>query len=258
MTINFIGLGVKTIRQLTLEALDVLNKSNLILYLGTNPKSDISEISKITGREVQNIFSLYKSGDVDTINYKRLFDAVLSAVNVKKEISVVVHGHPRVGVSLVQMLERLTSIQVNVLAGISSFDAMINDLKRDPIEKGSMILDSNRHLLYEYHLDNRIDHYFYHICSVGTTRVHLHDSKKDNKLALLKESLLKFFPHNHVVSLVSSATLDHAGSIQQIQLEKLENYLDIVHFGTSLFVPGVSSRNYNQNYLNILKGTMNQ
>jgi uncharacterized protein YabN with tetrapyrrole methylase and pyrophosphatase domain len=264
------GLGIKDLVQMTVEARQAILDADEVLYLGTEPARHIAELLTWGARSVRSILQLYVDGDVDEHNYERLAQAVTAAASTNLKTVLLVPGHPRVGVSLVQRLSKLApsplpqssleAFQVTVLPGVSSFDTMINDLGRDPIEKGSVIMDANRALLFELTWPASMDCYFYHVCSVGTRLVHVHDARKDNSWDLLKVHLLKIYKPTTAIQLISSATRDGRESqVVAAPLSELENLLPHVHFGTTMFIAGERPSRLNQEFLNqLLQQNQNQ
>jgi uncharacterized protein YabN with tetrapyrrole methylase and pyrophosphatase domain len=163
----------------------------------------------------------------------------------KKEgsVTVLIPGHPKVGVSWIQDLEKYeydTEIELKVIDGISSFDTMLTDLRRDPLEQGAVVIDANRMLLYRLNLDPRMDYYIYHVCSVGTSRTHVSNPSLDNGLDLLKSWLLRSFPSDHEVTLVQSDIISgDRSAVETCLLKELEKLASSITFATSLFIRGV-------------------
>lgn len=156
---------------------------------------------------------------------------------------MLVPGNPRLGVSWIDDLEKSKHdglIQLRIVDGISSFDTMITDLGRDPLEKGTVIIDANRLLLYQLKLEPRMDYFIYHVCSVGTTKTNYSNPSLDNRIDLLKNCLLKSFPPNHEAILVQSGMVPGKGKIlTTCSINELENITSKITFSSSLFIPGL-------------------
>lgn len=259
MKITVVGLGIKGAEQLTLAAVQAIREAAMVDFFPA-PAGLLEEtFRKWKIERSANLLSLYRSGDRDDWNYQRVFERILFDAERFGNVTVVVPGHPRIGVTVVQWLERHQldrGYELQVLPGISSFCTMINDLKRDPLECGSVLLDANRLLLYEYQMDPRLDCYLYHVCSVGTTRVHLQDAARQNRLDLLRSYLLRFYSANHRVFLVNSPMLAHeAPEVREATIGDLDGLLPFVHFGTSLYIPANSVPKCNREYLRLLRNT---
>jgi uncharacterized protein YabN with tetrapyrrole methylase and pyrophosphatase domain len=190
-------------------------------------------------RSVEDLTPYYVDGDVDNRNYERIVGRVVEAAHEHGDVALLMAGHPRVGVTLVSLLERRAAegeILVTVLEGVSSFDAMLNELRRDPLEHGAVLIDANRLLYYDYELDPGLDHFVYHVCSVGTTRTHQTEPAKENRLDLLQRQLQRSFGDDHPVVLMEVA--GHGSYTREGTVGRLTELLPFVGFGTTLFVPG--------------------
>jgi len=250
------GLGVKELKQMTIETLESLKRADAVLYLGVTPQRHLPQIAQWGAKNAASILELYTDGDVDENNYQRLCAAVLETAGRHPLTVLLVPGHPRIGVTLVQRLEKLcpmNGIALGVQPGISSFDAMLNDLARDPLEKGSVMIDANRMLLFDMRWDPTLDCYLYHVCSVGTRKVHLSDARQENSWDLLKQHLLTIYPKDARVELVSSSTKEeNLSSRVSAPLSEIETLFESVHFGTTMFIPGQKPASMNKNFMNLL------
>lgn len=247
------GLGIRDLEQVTLETYRACLMADLIVYLGTRPEYDIPQLKSWGVLNIRSIFELYVDGDVDTENYSRLYEAVIEASKSFSKTVLLVPGHPRIGVTLVQWLEKNRAsnpFNLNIQPGVSSFDTLLNDLARDPIEKGSIILDANRMLLFDLKWDASLDCYIYHVCSVGTSRVHVSDAKKENAWDQLKAHLLTIYDKGTHVDLVSSTTVNgRASSRLSATIGTIETLFEHVHFGTTLYIPGQKPARLDRKFL---------
>lgn len=99
---------------------------------------------------------MYEDGGIDVDNYTRIIQYISDALTECEHVGLIVPGHPRVGVTIVQLLQKSSqdkAFTFHCYPGISSFDAMINDIGIDPLEEGVSILDANRLIIYDYAMD---------------------------------------------------------------------------------------------------------
>lgn len=247
--ITFIGSGILSYRQLTLEGLEALKEASEILTFQKNDEFFIQHHLKTP----IDLKSLYLDSAKDADNYSRIASAVLEAEKNHGNVAVLLPGHPRLGVTLVQLFKGHPNLRV--IAGISSFCTMINDLQIDPLERGTALLDANRYLLFELEIDPQVNHLLYHVCSVGTARTHWSDPSKDNALELLENRLISTFGADHEVYLLSSKTSEGSSSRQIcVRLAELCSRLSCIDFDTSLFVPAIKPKRINRKFLARLTG----
>ncbi len=252
--LHVIGLGIREAAQLTLEGLVALKKADKILLLPVTSGQVEEFLLKHRIGPYENLKNLYQEGQTDTRNYERLLEKVVAECQQHPDVALLVPGHPRIGVTLLQWLEQQKSelgIQLTVIEGVSSFDTIINDLKTDPLEKGSAILDANRILLFEYPLNPMLDHYIYHTCSIGSAEVNVDRPARNNRIDLLQNHLLRFYPQDHPVVLISSSVAVEIAVPEtlSIRLDQLLVSLPFIHYGTTLFVPGIPPKKINRQFL---------
>jgi len=260
MKLSIVGLGIRGTQQLSLEGVKSIQAAKKVCYLPATPRELEATLKDLGVHGAEDLISLYQDGDQDNTNYERIFSKVVKDCQDFGHVALLVPGHPRVGVTLVQWFEtrqEALGLELDVLPGISSFATMINDLKRDPLERGSVMVDANRMLLFEQHLETSMDYYIYHVCSVGTTRVHLSDASRDNRWEILQAHLLKFYPKSHTVTLIGSSH-EATGKEQRWEatVETIATLLPHVHFGTTMFIPAAIPKRVNREYLKVLRGTV--
>ena len=237
--INVVGYGVNAVKHLTLEAIMVLERSEVVLTLSTN--EEINVLRKYC-LKIVNITSLYKDGDKDANNYSRIYQNTISYLKSHNNITLLIPGHPRLGVTLTQIFEiqaEKCDYSVNVIPGISSFDTMLNDIKIDPLERGTIIIDVNRLLLFEYPINTALDHFFYHICSIGNSRTEFSSPNINNRVSLFKGYLLKFYLPTKEITMIQSQSLHSKDTkLTESKLEDIDVLLQEVNFSCSLFIQG--------------------
>lgn len=257
MLLRVVGLGIKEACHLTLEGITQIREARKVLLLPIHTVVVEQLLFTLGVSHFENIKSLYVNGRRDEENYTDLFNKIIDECRTHHDIALLIPGHPRLGVTIVQWFEKqreALGITVRITPGISSFATMINDLRRDPIERGSVLIDANRLLLFEHPIDPTLDYYIYHICSIGTATVRTDEPAKANRLDLLKRRLLQYYPANHPTTLISSATHDTAESLlTTAPLEIIEKLLPDIHYGSTLFLTGSTPRKLNHSYLALLK-----
>jgi hypothetical protein len=128
---------------------------------------------------------------------------------------------------------------------------MMNDLGRDPLEYGSLIVDANRLLLFDLTIDTSVDVYVYHVCSVGQPIVARLAANTGSNLKELKAKLAKSYPLSHEVSLVNAGLGDVEGnSFPTCPLGELDSVSALIDYNTSLFIPAIPVDVVNLRFLN--------
>ncbi len=258
MKLTIVGQGIRAFEQITLEGLAALQSCKKVLYLSVNGDDENLEfLRKWNIQNFENIKALYEDSALDQENYQRLLDKVIEETQKEENVSLLIPGHPRVGVTLVKWLENQKAklnLDLIVLPGISSFDTMINDLGLDPLEHGAQMLDTNRVLLFDYQLETCLDTFLYHVCSVGVSHTHLSNASQNNAIDLLQSHLEKFYPASHTVYLLTS-NIDVNGSATSVSfpLKELTEQLPKIHFGSTLYIPALRAKKINKSFLQLLR-----
>lgn len=238
-TLRIIGAGIAGVLHFTKQALNEINACKKVLWLGTvEGMNTLAEKHHWLGEEITH---LYVDGAVDNDNYFRICQKIAEEIKNHGDITLVVLGHPRFGVTIIQEIQDVLGdeVSIKILPGISSFDTMINDLALDPLEEGTCLLDVNRLLMYDYVMDPCINYFIYHVCSIGTEKTHYSDPTRDNAIPFLKKKLLAHFVPKHKAILISSSGKgpEHSTIIQG-EIGQIETILEHVTFSSTLFIPG--------------------
>lgn len=260
MQITVIGLGINPHNDLSLLAYNTLKNANKSIVITTD--DDVFQLNNL-GIFPENIMDLYMNGNIDADNYEHIFEKILKEAEINSNLVVGLPGNPGFGVTLLLMLRERQiehSYELFVLPGISSLDWMMLANAHDPLERGTIVLDANRLLLFDFSIDPTLDCYIYHVCSVGTARTWINEPDRDNNIPTLKEFLLKVYPPEHIVSLISikSALLRSTTDPSQYVLakstiERMEEMLSVVHFDATLFIEGVNPKKINRDFLDFIR-----
>jgi hypothetical protein len=232
-SLTIVGAG-QSAAHLTVEALSALKMAQIIFDLtGANLDFGSLEIKAPT----RSLMPLYKDGAVDQRNYDDIKVEVLQHVNAGMDVLLLVQGHPLLGVTLSSIFNH-EGYRPRFISGISSFDSMITDLRIDPLEEGTVLLDVNRFILYNYVLDPCINHFFYHICSIGNQRTNYSNPTSGNMVDVFRDKLLRFYDGSHPAVLVSASISDVPEGWQSHgSIGELGELLHGVTFDSSLFIP---------------------
>jgi hypothetical protein len=166
--------------------------------------------------------------------------------------------HPVCGVFYINLIPAICWRSLATLGttfcGISSFDTMINDIKIDPLERGTILIDINRLLLFEHPTNTELDHFFYHICSIGNNRTEFSSPSINNRVSILKAYLLKFYLPTKKITMIQSQSLNSMRThLTESTLEDIDLLLYDVNFSCSLFIQGdIKNKLANKTFYNLL------
>ncbi len=254
--ISIVGRGVDPAKHLSLSAIRTLRVADKIV--GIEPEKEFwKEFQEEFGvREIEDIASLYKSQDNDMVNYHRFVDHVLSLSSNCQHLALLVAGHPRLGVTFIELLKKCAPkhVEIEIIDGISSFDVMMSYFGLDPLEQGTVLVDANRLLLFQYELECAFSYFIYHVCSIGNSKTNFLNPSLDNRIDLFKNYLLKFYPEDKEVFLcrISNGKNEESTHFKST-VGNLDNCLSKIDYSTTLYLPADKPSQMDWEYLNLLR-----
>lgn len=241
-----LGTGVVGYRQLTREAEAALERSEQVFLLHTH---DIvyEYLADEFDAAVTDLREEYEAHTDRRDTYERMAERVLSAASsATSPVSFVLYGHPMVYVSPSQIvLERADDheLTVEVRPGVSAMDCLYVDLGLDPAENGIQMYDATDLILREYELNPSVPTMIWQIGSIETT-LYTTSQSSPQRFTRLREYLEQYYPEDHTVSLVKTATLPVADPEKlDYELGNLEQIHEDVTPLHTLYIPPSTSRN---------------
>lgn len=203
--------------------------------------------------EIDDVSELYKDQDRDINNYNRFIEYILKLTSEYEHLAILVPGHPLLGVTFIDLLKdrAMFDLQIEIVDGISSFDLMTTFFEIDPLEQGTVLLDANRLLLFQYQLEPSLIYFIYHICSVGNPRTNYLKPSIGNRLDFLRDYLLKFYSEDKEIYLcrVSNSVAESSSKFSCL-ISDLESQVEKIDFSTTLFIPAEKPSKIDWEYLN--------
>lgn len=254
--ITIIGRGVDPAKHLSLAALRALRQADKVI--GIEPEKEAWQELRLEFGvpEIEDISHLYENGSGDLDNYERFIHHILALSERHVRLALLVAGHPRLGVTFLQLLseKHAANVDIEVIEAISSFDVMMNDLALDPLERGTALVDANRMLLFQYDLEPSLSYFIYHVCSVGNSKTEFVDTAQGNRLDLLKTFLLKTYQADKELLLCKAANGSAGQSaLIRFELAELERMAPLIDFGTTLYIPAEKPSRLDRRYLALLR-----
>jgi uncharacterized protein YabN with tetrapyrrole methylase and pyrophosphatase domain len=253
-TISIIGRGLDPAKHLSLSAIKALQGAEKIVGIESETTFWKELQEKYGIEDVEDVGHLYFNQNRDVDNYNRFINYLHHLSSRFSHLAVLVPGHPRLGVSFIELLKRDAPNHLNIqfVDGISSFDAMTTLLGIDPLEQGTALLDANRMLLFKYVLEPALSYFIYHICSVGNSNTDFLEPSLDNRLDLLKHYLLTYYPKDKKVFLCRIANGLHENSTLLCST-LMELDASQIDFSTTLYLPPEKSTKIDKAFLKLLR-----
>jgi tetrapyrrole methylase family protein / MazG family protein len=234
--ITIIGLGPGSIKDLTLQAREMLTQAahdQKIVYFRTiiHPTIDILK-QDIPDLQIESFDRLYdESQDWSTL-YQQIAEEVCNLA-ASQPILYVVPGHPLIGETSVQLvlhMARERNLSTTIVAGLSFIEPVCTVLELDPFESGTQIIDAtNLASLTIHEVSGKI------VPTVPLLVVQLYNRRVASQVKL---ALGECYPDEWPVKLVCAAGIDQDEQIIEMPLYELDRNTFANHLST-LYVPPV-------------------
>jgi len=238
------GLGLKTVSHVTREVEQAIRSSREVLYLDTGIATK-SYIETLCPR----VTSLYEESYCDEglrVNaYEHMAARVVEAALDHAPVTFAIHGHPLVAAYppfLVLELANALDLRVTVLPGISAIDAILTDLRLDPVVHGAQMYEATYLLLRRRPLQPDVPAILWQI---GPLETCLHSARvsRPERFARFVAHLRLYYPARHeVVAIYCSPHPILPPAILRFALEDMGQHAEEIHAGFTLYVPPVGSR----------------
>lgn len=250
--ISIVGSGIKFPEHLTLETIAVLEQCKSVYTIASHLSNEENTPPSLKSK-IKNLWHLYQPDRLRKENYRAMTEAILNAAHQESPIAYLAGGNPVVFDSVTQWIiesAKEHNLTVKVFPSISSIDTIMVDLKYE-VAPGLQIYDAS--MLIGLNIEPRvyISCILLQISTFGTSFTTAYRIPKKDFLAPLKTYLLRFYPLNHQVYLVSSAFSNKQTSkIVNISLEDIDDLNFEQIQGASLFIPPVYRPQKNIDFFN--------
>ncbi|HMD98387.1 MAG TPA: SAM-dependent methyltransferase [Terriglobia bacterium] len=238
------GLGVRAVNQVTREVERALRASREVLYLdaGVATKPYLEGLCP----EITSLFEQSYSEDRPRINaYAHMAICVIQAALEHPPVTFAIHGHPLVAVHapfLVLEMAKALDLQVEILPGISALDALLADLRLDPVVHGIQMYEATDLLLRRRPLQSDVAAV---IWQIGPLETGLHSQRisRPERFSRFIAHLRQFYPARHqVVAIYCSPHPLMPPVMLRFALEDMGQQAEEIHSGFTLYVPPAVGR----------------
>ena len=240
-TLTVLGVGIKFLSHLTLEAKVHIEKSDKLLYLVNEPLYE--EWLKKANSTAESLYPLYISQPRREDSYKAITQYILDQLEKAHNLCVVVYGHPTVFAEPALNAARIASSQnvaVNILPGISAEACLFADLMIDPGSCGCQSFEATDFLVRHRPWDKTSHLILWQIDAIGMLG---HDKLQDNKkgMTLLFNYLVQQYNPEYKVALYEAAQYPSVKpKIEWLELKNLVN-VECSRIST-LYIPPCGNR----------------
>ena len=194
------GLGLKTVTQITREVQDACRGSAEILYVDTGIATR-TFLETLCPR-VTPLFDESYARDASRVSaYHHMAARVVEAALDHPPVTFALHGHPLVAALppfLVLELAAALDLRVTILPGVSALDALLADLRLDPVVHGIQMYEATDVLLRRRPLQSDVPAILWQIGPMETC-LHSQAVSLPGRFARLMAHLRQFYPARHEV-----------------------------------------------------------
>jgi uncharacterized protein YabN with tetrapyrrole methylase and pyrophosphatase domain len=247
-----IGLGVKIPDHTTLEAHQAISACKVIYSIVQEPPHVWMPLGLAREIPVVNLLTMYEENAVRKDNYDRASEAVFSTLHKTEPIGYVTYGNPLTYDSVAQNLLRLAQdhgTRVKVIAGISSIDTLLCDLRVD-MAPGIQIYEATWMVAGEIAPRTDLPVILLQLGAFGSLRTHYRAVPLLSSLAGLISHLLHYYPPSHEVCLVRTADQrDFSSKVTRFNLGAIGETINAGVINGSMYVPALQEPRYTEGVL---------
>jgi uncharacterized protein YabN with tetrapyrrole methylase and pyrophosphatase domain len=232
-----VGTGIRTVGQLTVEAIAWIRKADKVLYVIGDPIAEAA-ISELNPEGAESLSGFYAENKPRLQTYNEMVERILACVRSGLLTCLACYGHP--GVFVYPSHEsvrraRAEGYSARMLPGISAEDCLFADLGVDPGIYGCQSYEATDFLANGRRIDPTSSVILWQIGVVGDAT---YKASGYNLAAfpLLIERLLEFYPPTHVAYLYEAAVFPGCEPIiRPVPLHALGN--EPLTAGYTLYIP---------------------
>lgn len=237
-----VGTGIRTVGQMTIEALAWLEAADTVLYVVGDPIAEAT-IRRLNPNAAESMSDYYEEGQSRMNAYERMIERILRSVRAGETTVGAFYGHP--GVFAYPSHEsirraRAEGYSAKMLPGISAEDCLFADLGVDPAVGGCQSYEATDFMLNGPIIDPSSQLILWQVGTLGDWTYHRYQYDTRSK-PMLVQRLAQFYPLDHVITVYEAPMFPGTEPIiEQIPLYAL-SYFE-VSAAKTLYVPPARSR----------------
>lgn len=213
-SLTVIGTGIRTVGQLTTEAIACMQQADELIHLVADPIAEAVIKRLAPGRET-SLQRFYGEGKQRIDSYNEMVEFILSRVRGGANVCAAFYGHPGVFAFPSHesiRLAREEGFSARMLPGISAEDCLIADLGIDPAVNGCQSYEATDFLMNARVTDPSSQLILWQAGALGDWT---YQTKGYNlkALPLLVEKLLTLYPPDHEVIVYEGAIFPNCASL---------------------------------------------
>jgi uncharacterized protein YabN with tetrapyrrole methylase and pyrophosphatase domain len=249
-----IGTGIRTVGQLTLEAIAWMQEADALPYVVGDPIAEVV-IKQLNPKGAFSMAGFYEEGKPRIHAYNAMIDYILKCVRRGDKTVAAFYGHP--GVFAYPSHESIRKARSEgypaiMLPAVSSEDCLFADLGVDPAVGGCQSYEATDFLVNSPIIDSSSQLILWQIGTLGdwTYKTQKYDTRA---MPLLVQRLAQFYPISHPVIVYEAAMLPVTQPmIAQIPLYSLSEFP--ITAAMTLYIPPARGRSPDPAMLRLFSG----
>lgn len=247
-----VGVGIKFVSHLSVEAKAYINQSDRVLYLVNDPlmKGWIEQLNP-SSESLDHLYTQYK---LRVDSYNAITNYILESLLKYKNVCVVMYGHPTVfaqpALAAVKQAKKDGHF-AKILPAISAEDCLFADLLVDPGSCGCQSFEATDFLLHRRQFDTKSHLILWQVGVIGAL-THVKGQNDKAGIIVLANYLKQYYLAQHTVTVYEASQYpSFEPRIDEVTLEELPN-IELSRI-TTLYVPPLSKAICDEGMLNVLK-----
>lgn len=202
-----VGTGISVSGQMTLITESVIKNADVVLAVVT--QSALVNLQRLNDN-THCMRHYYQEGQSRLITYQKMTQRIIDEVREGKSVVAAFYGHPGVFVNPANKAItelRKQGFKAQMLPGISAEDCLFADLGLDPSHYGCQSYEATQFLLRQYALEPHMMQVIWQIGCIGEFGHEPDAQVSTDRLAMLRDRLLQWYPPEHSVILYEASTL---------------------------------------------------
>jgi uncharacterized protein YabN with tetrapyrrole methylase and pyrophosphatase domain len=257
-SLTIIGTGIRTVGQLTLEAICWMQEADSLLYVVGDPIAE-AVMKRLNPKGAVSLSGYYEEGKQRINAYNAMVDHILKCVRAGDNTVAAFYGHP--GVFAYPSHEsirraRKEGFSARMLPSVSSEDCLFADLGVDPAVGGCQSYEATDFMLTAPLIDPSSQLILWQIGTLGdwTYRRIKYDT---SAMPMLVQRLSQFYPLTHIIAVYEAPMFPGVEPmIARIPLYSLSQFP--ITAAMTLYIPPIRVRTADYTMASFLSGALRQ
>jgi hypothetical protein len=198
-SLTVVGTGIRTVGQLTVEAIAHIKTASKVFYLVSDPIAQ-EVVKHLNPDAAESLLGHYGEGTPRIKSYEGMINQIVDCVRSGTRTCAAFYGHPGVfAYPSHESIRRARSegFPARMLPGVSAEDCLVADLGVDPAVNGCQSFEATDFLLYDRALDTSCQLILWQVGVVGDVTYRSAGYNLDAVFPLLKSRLCHLYGFGH-------------------------------------------------------------